>query len=328
MRVALGVAGTLAYPEATVADARTVPLDSLLAPLFPKASLRYAVYCGTASVFEKYTVQCIDASGRAVAYVKLSRGPEAPEAILNEATVLAALAQRPDFEGAIPRVLHVAEVWECRLSVLGAPAVAGKRAPPFPPLSVARFAHSLFESETRVEMWAGSPVRQSMVAAGDSLQGLGEGDAAELIRRAVGALDADFGSTPIPHGRVHGDFVPWNVRLAPNPYVFDWEWSRISLPFHDLLHFLCFPAMLRDTGGLGARDGEAVPHRLALQKLMQRYAPAALPFRADDDRWPRAYFAQAYAFYARTTASGGASPTTHPLVRAIRARLTQSLGRR
>lgn len=325
MRVALGLADLVGFPRALAASASTIPLDALLAPFFPHLRLRYAVHCGTPSVFEKYTIQCIDGTGRAVAYVKLSRGPEAPAAILNEARVLEALSRLPEFGDSVPRVLRVTEAWGSKISILGAPAGFTRRVPPFPPQSVARFAQVLFDSDTHRETWARSPVRQTILAAGESLERSSEGQAAELLCRAVSVLDSDFGECLIPHGRAHGDFVPWNVRLAPGPYVFDWEWSRASLPFYDLLHFFCFPAIHRGRRGLGDREGRAIPKLQALKGVLEAHAPAALPFPADDERWPRAYLAQAYAFYARAANADGTSPATHPLLRELHARLSQTL---
>ena len=325
MRVALSLADFLGFPRAVAASTPTIPFDALLAPLFPHSRLRYAVYCGTPSVFEKYTIQCIDGTGRAVAYVKLSRGPEAPAAILNEARVLETLARLPEFVDSIPSVLKVTEAWGSSISILGAPAGPSRRVPSFPPQSVARFAQALFDSDTHHETWVRSPVRRTILEACASLERSGEGRAAELLHRAVAVLDADFGKSLIPHGRAHGDFVPWNVRLAPGPYVFDWEWSRASLPFYDLLHFFCFPAIQRGGRGLGARETRAIPKLQALKGVLEAHAPAGLPFPADDERWPRAYLAQAYAFYARAADAGGTSPETHPLLRELHARLSQTL---
>ena len=328
MRAALGVAGAVGFPEAIGASTPTVPLDSLLAPFFPRQRLRYAVYCGTPSVFEKYTIQCIDDDGRAVAYVKLSRGVESPEAILNEARVLEMLARRPELEASIPRVLEVARRWGCQVSILGAPPGSTQRSPAIPPQSVARFAQALFDSEREFETWTRSPVRHSLVMDCDTLERSNAGGAAQLLWRAVAALDQDFGDSLIPHGRAHGDFVPWNVRLSPDPFVFDWEWSRLSLPFHDLLHFHFFPAILRRRGGLGTRERRTTARRQAMIDLMQDFAPAGLPFPPADERWPRAYLAQAYAFYVRAAVAGGTSPATHPLLRELHDRLADSLGGR
>lgn len=325
MRAALGLADLLGYPRAIAASASAIPLDEVLAPFFPRVSLRYAVYCGTPSVFEKYTIQCIDESGRAVAYVKLSRGAEAPAAILNEARVLETLGRLPEFVGSVPRVLGVTEAWGSTISVLGAPTGSSRRAPSFPPQSVAAFARTLFDSDAHLETWGRSTVRQSILAAGSSLELCGAGRAAELLFHAIAMLDADFGESLIPHGRAHGDFVPWNVRLVPGPYVFDWEWSRPALPFYDLLHYFCFPVIRRGGRGLGARDARAITMRGASQGVLEAHAPTALPFPAGDERWLRAYLAQAYAFYARAAAAGGTSPATHPLLMELHARLSQAL---
>ena len=58
---------------------------------------------------------------------------------------------------------------------------------------------------------------------------------------ALGTIDACFGGIELQFGRWHGDWVAWNMALAPEGlYVWDWEYSRPDVPFgSDLLHF-CF----------------------------------------------------------------------------------------
>jgi len=52
-------------------------------------------------------------------------------------------------------------------------------------------------------------------------------------------IDRHIGSHSLPACLAHGDFAPWNVRIANGRlYVFDWEYAQASAsPLHDYLHF-------------------------------------------------------------------------------------------
>ena len=56
---------------------------------------------------------------------------------------------------------------------------------------------------------------------------------------ALSGLDGDIGAVELAFGRWHGDWVAWNMAVAPDGlYVWDWEYSRPARPFgFDLLHF-------------------------------------------------------------------------------------------
>lgn len=324
-RIALALAGWVDYPSQVAACASAVPLDDLLARHFPSTRLRYAVHCGTPSVYEKHTIQCIDERGRAVAYVKLSVGPEARDAMANEVRVLQTLARDSALAPHVPRVLGVTEAWGSLVSILAAPPLPGSRAPKAPPGSVIDFARLLFRSDAESVPWSRSPVRQALLYAGRELSGRRESEAADLLQKATRALDADFGDVAIPHGRAHGDLVPWNIRLSPAPYVFDWEWSRQALPFYDMHHYLLFPALLRRDRPFSSRSRDAKPRSPILDSVLRAASPPALPFPSDDMRWRRAYLSQAYAFYARSTAAASSALATQPLLQALHGRLAHAL---
>lgn len=300
------------------------PLDELAAPLFsPGERLRYAVYFGTESVFRKWTVQVLDSGGRARAYVKIGFGPRAGEAIRNEASVLEALRGDGVPPGSVPEVLALTTRWGAPVSVLSAPPAGTSRAAPFPSGAVVEFARRLFRSRVVRAPWVDSPVRAEVLECARRVADRGEASAAELLWRADAALGRDFGSEPLPHGRSHGDFLPWNLRLTPEPFVFDWEWARPRLPQYDLYHYLAFGKVVgRGRAGDGVRAWVRSPEA---REVLGAADPGELPFGPADGRWWRAYLVQAFAFYAETSSAAGILPRTSRLMRNLMLLLREEL---
>jgi hypothetical protein len=310
-------------PE-VIGSSRHTPLDEFLDSVFPGERLEYAVHCGTNSVYEKYTIQCQDADGRARAYVKVSRGSRAKESMLNEVAVLRRLQANPAIRSRIPEVLELAERWGCCVSVLSSPRSVNGLAPRYPEGGIVQFMTGLFACDAFVSTWTESPVRKRILASAVRLEQTCEKLAAGLLNQALAVLDADFGDTPLPHGRAHGDFLPWNVRMTPDPFVFDWEWSRVALPFHDLYHYLAFP-LIGSRWNRSARDIDAQNRAPRARRLLASACVGALPYGSADARWWRAYVSDAFAFYAESACAGSQHLGDHALIDKLGALLKLAL---
>jgi hypothetical protein len=280
------------------------PLDAYLSELFPGDPLEFAVHIGTPSVYQKHTIQCQDGTGAVRAYLKVESGPWSAESIRNEAGVLHELTRSGPLRGGVPVVLKTGNTWGRTVSLLSAPHTSGQRAPRALNEEVARFATHLFNSEQHLLPWAASPVRSRVLRSIEALAAAGEKNAADLLTKSVDFLESGFGSQLLPHGRVHGDFVPWNIRLLPEPYAFDWEWSRIALPFHDHFHHEVFP-QLGSRRGRQPRQIDSTRKSPRLIALFDRLPHGELPFPTSDDRWWQAYISDAFAFYALSTSANG-----------------------
>jgi hypothetical protein len=326
LRVALWISRITRRPEVVGSTLAHTPLHDLLAAVFPGRQLRFAVYFGTDSVYRKFTVQCQDAQGRVLAYAKISDGARAPDSLHNEASVLRRLESIPSLRGSVPAVLALTERWGRHISVQSSSAHRYHRAPTVPSPAITAYLVTLFSSERSEATWALSPVRTRALQGATALEQAGEHDAADLLRQAVSVLGAGCRAAALPHGRAHGDFLPWNVRLTPEPYVFDWEWSRLAMPFHDLYHYLIF-SHLGGGHGRRMRDLFVQLRSRSVRELLAGADPGGLPFDHGDIRWLQAYLTDAFAFYAESTSADGGRLRDSGLIRNLRILLLLSLGR-
>jgi hypothetical protein len=327
LRAMLWISRFTRQPEAVGTRLLRSPLDDLMTSVFPDVELHYAVYYGTASLYQKYTVQAQDLKGRARAYIKISQGPRARESLVREASVLRQLGDHPILRGSVPVVLKVTEQWGCCVSVLSGAGDPSSRAPSFPSDVIVGFLAELFSVDRVSLPWAHSPVRARIVVAADRLARAGEQAAVKLLHDAVSILDRVFERALLPHGRAHGDFLPWNVRLSPNPYVFDWEWSRLALPFHDLYHYLVFPN-LQDCLSGSVYDLSTLWRSPEVLRLGEGISCRDVPFAINDIRLLQVYAADTFAFYAESACANGETLPGSPLIRKLTALLQLALAGR
>jgi hypothetical protein len=282
----------------------------------PGTRFDYAVYCGTQSPFRKFTVQCIDAEGHARFYVKVSDGARSPAAIRREAEVLDDLSRLGFARGRVPELVGTFERWGRTISVQRAPDGVPKRAPFLPSPAIVDFARRLFESTRHAEPWATSPVRSRILASAARLRELGESSAACLLEEGVSILQRRFGESPIPHGRVHGDFLPWNVRVNPSAYVFDWEWSGIGLPLADLFHYVCFDTIRRTRKDIALRLRQRIGSS-QVRQVLNAGLPVAGKLEYPKAEWWLAYLLRSFSFYGETTAAQGGAVAGSTLLNSL-----------
>jgi hypothetical protein len=62
----------------------------------------------------------------------------------------------------------------------------------------------------------------------------------EILNQASATLNDRYGGLLLPHNFRHGDFAPWNVKLADDKLlIYDWEYAESEAPpGWDLFHFL------------------------------------------------------------------------------------------
>ena len=280
------------------------PLDAWLSEIWPGQSFRHAVYVGTASGFAKDTVQCQDASGRVLGYVKVPRGPRSGEAIRREADTLELLAREFPGHDFYPKLLGHRD----GLTVQSGP-LPGKGEGPGQAADAGQVLRLLAGVSRRPLPWPDSPDRLAITTALGHLAAAGDPERGAILAAALARLDRDFSAAPPDHVLSHGDFVPWNLR--GHVLVFDWEWSGERLLWHDALHFLWFPLLLAgpvpDFGSLMARwQGEAGRALRAGAALPE--CPAARRASAT------AYLASQYSFYVSSSLLNGDSLGSFPFL--------------
>lgn len=211
------------------------PLDEWLGELFPQEQkFAYAVYAGTPSLFVKDTVQCLNADGKILGFVKIPRTADAAGVVVHEAWVLGELASRYPGANFHPTVLGQRD----GLCLQGPPQASPFSLGSSCPGSILR---NLRAGWSESFPWEHSPVRESITKATAEIRSTGASDWANTLDRAVVALENHFGHAQIPHPMSHGDFIRWNI--LPGPFAFDWEWAAPRLPWHDAFHFLWMPAI-------------------------------------------------------------------------------------
>ncbi|MHB9146733.1 MAG: phosphotransferase [Symbiobacteriia bacterium] len=294
------------------------PADELLRRFFPGDTFSYAAYMGTGGTTQKYTIACIDSHGHARAFIKLGIGPRAGRSIIHEAQTLQVLHQGPIHKAAFPELLHLGHFESEQLSVQSAPTGAYRRGLFRIPRSVLALSRDVFEAEKTFLTWADSPVRARLLNAQRALEHQCE-YASQVIGTSERWLDRSFGAMALPHGRTHGDYTLNNICVASVPFIFDWEWSMMSLPLYDAYHLLLLPMIKRNR----VTSLREVVRSKRIRRYLSLAAPRSLPLPLNDERWLYAYLAQLYAFYAEDMAANCES-LDHPLIRTVEQLLASS----
>lgn len=297
-------------PDFTSAATRFEPL---LAGFSSRGPFRFAVYLGTASIYAKDTVQCQDASGRVLGYVKIPRGPSSAAAISAEVDALETLASALPQETFFPRLLARHD----GLHLQGPPPAGIRQA-----LGTAAEADSILAVLARhfgsSLAWPESPVRARITAAIARLAADSHPFQATLAA-AARHLDTVIGETPLPHVLNHGDFVPWNLR---GRFAFDWEWAHQGLAGHDALHFRWFPALC----GRRAPDFNQLLAAWVLENSRQdagKSGKSAEPALAS--ALPLSYLASRLAFYTTSSLENGDAPEQFHFLNRIHTFLSQAV---
>ncbi|WP_193210818.1 phosphotransferase [Luteolibacter marinus] len=291
------------------------PLDRVLEQQWPGAKFHYAVYFGTESVFAKDTIQIQGPAGAVLGYLRVPRGRKAAGSIARERDVLLELAGIYPEGAFFPRMLPVPG-----LAVQGPPPaeVGGL---PGPTRAVGRLAREIHDSAAVSLAWSESPVRESLKQRHAGLEDQVDPVWSASLGRSIEVLDRAFSGRQVPHGRGHGDFVPWNLReTTAGLFAFDWEWSRPALPFSDLFHFLWFPMLAKRRfsikGLVAAWNGGA--GRLLVDGFGQ------IPADPHDNVWALAYVADRFSFYSASCLENGDDPMSHRFIRRLHALLNSA----
>jgi hypothetical protein len=288
-------------------------LEPLLAGFSSRGPFRHAVYLGTASIYAKDTIQCQDALGQVIGYVKIPRGPCAGAAIAAEVGALERLAVHLPQETFFSRLLARHEGLH-----LHSPPPPGTRQAPGTTEDADSILAVLAERFGSSLTWQESPDRARIAAAIERLAASSHPWQGSL-NAAARRLDAAFGTTPLPHVLNHGDFVPWNLR---GRFAFDWEWAHQGLAGHDGLHFRWFPALC-------GRRTPQLKQLLASWNCVITRPDARNPGKSVEpalaSTLPLSYLATRLAFYSTSSLENGDSPDQFPFLNRIHTLLCQSV---
>jgi hypothetical protein len=190
---------------------------------------------GTPGPFQKMTTQVMTAQGRTIGYVKLPVTMQAGKRIRYEAGVLEQLSSKAQLNHHIPRVIHAASWGDGH--VLFQSAADGERGP-------ARFTehHAVFLRKLAAVSRVTNRAHRLIEDIGrqwDATSDRFDSNWRGLGRAVLSQAGEILSDREIACGLGHGDFAPWNTRLAGDQLVvFDWESARPCVPLEwDAFHF-------------------------------------------------------------------------------------------
>ncbi len=210
-----------------------------------KRPFSVALSLGEPGRYQKVTAIMFDKSSMPLAFAKIGFTPQAGSLIANESVALTRLRFRGFREAAFPTLLGCGSagsvVW-----LLQSPLLSGVPSP-----ATLQDAHFDFLAELagktfqvmRPELWTiWSHLRYLADSPTLPVKAQFRSETAFImhLRDEFLALSREGGQMPWPFAAAHGDFAPWNVRVAGNRLLaFDWEYFLSLAPAGwDALHFI------------------------------------------------------------------------------------------
>ncbi|HEX4486791.1 MAG TPA: phosphotransferase [Terriglobales bacterium] len=219
--------------EVLVRSDGPLELEQLIERVTGEKDVAFCVAVGTATRFQKLTIQVLNQSGRPVAFIKLSMTVAAAERIRHEASVLRELGET-SIRDSVPRVIFDGP-WGDGSHLLVISPAPGKPSA----LKLSR-AHMTFLSElAKLNSFfrpAGAVLDDVML---EVMQTAGLDRVQDIALAALSQAQREVYDIPVRCGRIHGDFAPWNLSVHEGRlFAFDWESSEVGVPLlWDAFHF-------------------------------------------------------------------------------------------
>lgn len=212
--------------------AKLPPIEEALALVFPLRDLRLAFSAGAPEPARnrKVSANAIATNGEELAFIKIADTEISRRIVEHEAAVLPALSAHTSLRGLAPRLIYSGEV-DGKFIAVQAP-LPGKPAP-------ARFgpAHAQFLARLRVGPNKLAAETQFFRDLSSRLSALASppADVTDTFEHFRPILE----ELHVPTTIVHGDFAPWNLRIANGRIsAFDWEYGELDgLPLIDETHY-------------------------------------------------------------------------------------------
>ena len=221
-------------------------LKAILASAVGASGVELAFSLGTPGAYRKTTVLAMSPGGQALAFAKIAYNQLAQRALAHESTALERLSGNESMSGRVPRLLLTTR-WEGALVavITAGPSEEGPR-------KLGKY-HGEFLGLLRKSFGTIKPFRTSglwqwMDGIFSFMSPSLPGPTAARIERGLHSLDQLIGRVAIPLTLAHGDFTPWNSRVAPDGslYVFDWEQAREDCTTSfDAFHFTAMQEAVR-----------------------------------------------------------------------------------
>lgn len=282
--------------------------------------LRLALCCGSPGPLRKLVVLAAPAGSDpeaphardALRVAKIAMAASADRAIEHEAHWLRLLGRQAATARFVPRLYNEGRLGNGRRFVVMSALPRGRASHAFGTCH-GDFLAALGRPGRTLGPWPCSEAYCRLRARCAALAGLVEPEALRPLREALDAIERGLARTALPTCIAHGDFAPWNMRLAAGQlFVFDWEYAQADAnPLHDYLHFHVMTriaagralraAWLRDLLAGAGRHGAAV-FGATVAPALAKAAPLLLA----------QYLVDTISFYAQQS---GYLDARHPVLR-------------
>ena len=204
-----------------------------------RPNLVYAVSIGTPNRSQKPVLQLMEPNGRIVGYAKVGWNERTVGLVRNEGRTLEQLAGVPFSRAIVPRVLH-SGLWRGYF-ILTQSASEGtlRESPSHLDTRHLQFLIELHRAHPSLRRLPWSTLSLEFSDKIEQLNRRGFPYYSHLIETGALTCGRMLGNSLVPCGLGHGDFAPWNIRMAgPKLLVIDWEYgSEAYPPLWDLFHF-------------------------------------------------------------------------------------------
>lgn len=210
--------------------------------LFSKDALgetHFSVHCGSPGPLRKLTIFCPAQTGVGSAEVcKVASQQSADDSIVKEAHWLRTLGKLPSMARFLPRLIRDGTLPCGRRFLTMSVLPVGVRSSRFSEPQF-QFLKILAARKSAVTRWSASEPFRRLSGRVSAVAELVEPPYRALFSGILGEIDKAIGTSEIPVCLVHGDFAPWNLRVAGEHLLaFDWEYAEAGgNPLHDYLHF-------------------------------------------------------------------------------------------
>jgi hypothetical protein len=200
---------------------------------------RFSVHCGSPGPLRKLTIFCPAQSPDGTAEVcKVASQESADDSITKEAHWLRTLGKLPAISRLLPRLIRDGTLPCGRRFLTMSVLPVGVRSRRFGEPQF-RFLNILAGRKSAVTRWSSSEPFRRLSGRVSAVAELLEPRYRALFSGILDEIDKGIGTSEIPVCLVHGDFAPWNLRVAGEDlFAFDWEYTEAGgNPLQDYLHF-------------------------------------------------------------------------------------------
>jgi len=210
-------------------------IKSLLAGI--KDFAFFSLYTGTPGHYRKYTLQLLSEKGSVIGYAKIPRTEAAKEAIRNEYKSLEYLKQLKLENSIIPEII----LYSDKESILVQSGENGLKKSPIglDDAVIASLSELHNRTKKTMKLYSNNIFAHIEEMASSNYEKVKRmAESGNKLIEQLRNLETDFSFA-------HRDFTPWNTKRKDGKlYIFDWEFSKLSIPYFDIFHYIYLAEIL------------------------------------------------------------------------------------